>query len=263
MAWLTLSQQVDARAASLMMNRNDMAKVSTCRDELLYDCKALVALPVGVLAGKGGSTPPTPEGQKQGDPRPTALDAPAPSANHEDQWIGLGRRTWLEHHPDFAAVVALDDKKIGLAFIEDRPRRGAVERHQDSLRVAVPQRDLANRLSAAIDHRDTRPERHAHRLHGGAARDDAALKGRHHGRGARSGAGESRLGVFDHHAVNRDRGPQRSLQRQKLSRLVVTDPQLAVGLRSSRVRSLTTSSASSRTGLPAEKATTRPLTSST
>src|SRR5215813_4011208 len=83
-----------------------------------------------------------PEGQKQGDPGPTALDAPAPSANHEDQWIGLGRRTWLEHYPDFATVVALDDKKIGLAFIEDRPRRGAVERHQDSLRVAVPQRDL-------------------------------------------------------------------------------------------------------------------------
>src|SRR5262245_10179232 len=75
MAWLTLSQQVDARAASLMMNRSDMAKVSTCRDEFLYDRRALVALRIGVLAGKGGSTPPTPKGRSKvtRDRRPWTL----------------------------------------------------------------------------------------------------------------------------------------------------------------------------------------------
>ena len=55
-----------------------------------------------------------------------------------DQRFGLGHRAGLEHHLEFAAVVAFDDQKIGLALIEHRPGRIAVESDQEFLRVTVP-----------------------------------------------------------------------------------------------------------------------------
>ena len=64
----------------------------------------------------------------------------------DDQGFGSGHRACLEHHLEFAAVVAFDDQKIGLAFIEPGPRRIALESEQKFLRVAVPERDLADRL---------------------------------------------------------------------------------------------------------------------
>src|SRR3954469_4248252 len=49
-------------------------------------------------------------------------------------------------------------------------------------------------------------------------------------RAARSGSGEDRFAIFNCHAVERNRSPQRSSQRQKLAHLVVADPQLAARL---------------------------------
>ena len=48
-------------------------------------------------------------------------------------------------------------------------------------------------------------------------------------RAARSGGGENRFAIFNCHAIERNRSPQRSSQRQKLTHLVA-DPQLAVRL---------------------------------
>src|SRR5712692_2925865 len=129
------------------------------------------------------------------------------SPNDDNQWVGPGHRTPLEHHLEFAPIAQFDDKKVGLAIIKYRPRCIAVERHQNSLILAVPEGDLADRLRAAIDDLDARSQWHSHRLEARAPRHKATLEDRDHGRDARSCGRDDRLAVFSGHTVSRNRSP--------------------------------------------------------
>src|SRR4051812_41975460 len=101
-----------------MRFRKDMAEPPQGEKECC-DRKAFVALSVGIVAGETGSKPPPRRAKMKirGPPDSACL----PQQN--DQRFGSSHRACLEHHLEFAAVVAFDDQKIRLAFIEPGPRR--------------------------------------------------------------------------------------------------------------------------------------------
>src|SRR6476646_10276700 len=99
---------------------------STCRDRVLRP-QSLCG-PFGWCPGpEPGFKPVIPERRKTGNPDEAAS---ARCSNRlpqqDDQRLGWGGGARLEHHLEFAAIVAFDDQKLGLALIEDRPRRSAI-----------------------------------------------------------------------------------------------------------------------------------------
>ena len=95
-----------------------------------------------------------------------------------------------------------------------------------------------------------------------APRYEAALMLRHDGFSARRCGSRDRLAVFSGDTVGRDQSPYGPSESQHPVRPQMADAHLAVDLKVERVRSLTVSRASNRTGFPREKATTRPFTAS-
>ena len=133
-AWPTLIQQVDSQSSELNEISQGHGLSLHVGETECCDRKAVMALSVGVVAEETGSRPPSSTG-KSNDPGVSGATC-LPEQN--DQRFGLGHRAGLEHHLEFAAVVAFDDQKIGLALIEHRPGRIAVESDQEFLRVTVP-----------------------------------------------------------------------------------------------------------------------------